>query len=411
LLTVDTSQGQWRYRLLEVARAYALERLAESDETNDVARRAAEHYVSVFRPCFDDWTRLSDEAFDARYMPDLDNLRLALDWAFGAEGDAQIGVVLTGLSGPLWVGPLMISESEQRLARAFASVEPKTLPSSLATLHLAAGSFYYSRLNQQSITSLRVAATLLRETGDAIAAGYASLLLGNSLAAIGDHDAETMLAEAKAMLVNCARPRLLALLPKTFAMYYYMRGMRAETVRENLSALALARAGGYEILALTIEENLADSLWLTGDLPEALAAARNVVEQCKRVKVSHKITWGWIYGNLLGILTEMGELDEAAIVGRLAMPYLHESNSVRMSMDHFALRLAKTGLLREAALALGWTSFQYLSAGYIRQPNELRSMNSTSKILSEHLPPDEITRLYADGTQLSEREVCNIAVT
>ena len=411
LLTVDTSQGQWRYRLLETARTYALERLAESGETNDVARRAAEHYVVVFRSCFDDWTRLSDESFDARYAPDLDNLRLAMDWSFGPHGDAQIGLLLTGLSGSLWVGPLMISESERRFATAFARVEPHTPPTIVAALHLAAGSFYFWRFNEQSIAALRTAGNLLRELGETTSAGYALLLLGNTLAAIGDEGAQETLVEAQALLADCDRPRVLALLPKTLAMFYYMRGMAAETVRENLRALELARAGGYEILALTVEENLADSLWLAGDLPQALAAARNVVELCKQVKVSHKITWGWVYGNLFGILTESGELAEALEIGRLAMPYLREANSVAILIDHYTLRVAKAGHLVVAARLHGWINAYFLSKRRARQPNELRAMNSAAKILREHLAPDVLAQLCAEGALLSEPEICNLALT
>lgn len=410
LLTVDTGQGQWRYRLLEVARTYALELLAESGETNAVARLAAEHYVSIFTPCFDDWTRLSDGAFDARYMPDLENLRLVMDWSFGPNGDTHIGLSLTSLSGPLWVGLLMIAESEQRLATAFARVDSQTPSGVEAYLHLAAGSFYYTRLNQQSISALRAAATMLRAVGDRIGVGYALLMLGNTLAAIGGDNAEDTLYEARVLLTDCGRPRLLALMPKTFAMFYYMRGMQEETKRENLHALALARAGGYEILALTIEENLADFLWLVGDLPQALAAARSVIEKCKRVKVSHKITWGWIYGNLFGILTELGELDEAAIIGRMVMPYGREANSVRIHMDHFASRLAKTGLMREAALVLGWTNFQFSNARVTRQPNELRAMKSTSVLLLKHFSPEILAQLCAEGAALSEEVVCKIAL-
>ena len=411
LLTVDTSQGQWRYRLLETARAYALERLAESDETNDVARRAAEHYVVVFQSCFDDWTRLSDESFDARYAPDLDNLRLAMDWAFGPHGDAQIGLSLTGLSGPLWVGPLMISESERRLATAFARVEPRTPLSAVATLHLAAGSFYYWRLNHESIAALRTAGSILSELGETIRTGYAFLLLAHTLAAIGDEGAQEALAEAKSLLADCDRPRLLALLPKALAMFYYMHGMATDNVRENLRALELARAGGYEILALTVEENLADALWLAGDLPRALTAARNVVEQCKLVKVAHKVTWGWVYGNLFGILTEAGELAEASEVGRLAMPYLREANSIAILLDHYALHLAKAGQMETAARLHGWINTYFLSKRITRQPNELRAMNSAAKMLREHFTPEVLTRLCAEGARLSEAEICNLAVT
>ena len=251
----------------------------------------------------------------------------------------------------------------------------------------------------------------MRELGETIRTGYAFLLLAHTLAAIGDEGAQEALAEAKSLLADCDRPRLLALLPKALAMFYYMHGMATDNVRENLRALELARAGGYEILALTVEENLADALWLAGDLPRALTAARNVVEQCKLVKVAHKVTWGWVYGNLFGILTEAGELAEASEVGRLAMPYLREANSIAILLDHYALHLAKAGQMETAARLHGWINTYFLSKRITRQPNELRAMNSAAKMLREHFTPEVLTRLCAEGARLSEAEICNLAVT
>ncbi len=410
LLAVDSQEGQWRYRLLEVARTYALERLAEADEVESVARRAASHWLSVFGNCFDDWTRQSDAAFDACYGADLGNLRAALDWAFLPGGDARIGVQLTGLSGPLWVDRLMMRESEERLALAFAAVQPDMPAAWVAALNLAAGTFYYTRLNEQSITALRAAASMLRALGETPLAGYAFLLLGNSLAALGQDEAEQALSEARKLLVQGDHPRVMALLPKTMAMFYYMRGMPAETRRENLRALALAREGGYDMLALTVEENLADSLWLSGDLPGALEAARNVIERCKRVKAVYRINWGWIYGNYFGILVECGELAEAGDIARFTMAHLRESSGIRLVLDHFALRLAKSGHAEPAARVLGWINHYYSSRCITRQPNELRAMRSTEAILIAQLPSEDLGRLFAEGMLLDEPGVCQLAV-
>lgn len=410
LLCVDNTDGPWRYRLLEVARAFALERLAEAGEIDLVSRRAAAHYLEFFGPCFDDWTRLSDAAFDARYAPDLGNLRVALDWCFGPRGDTALGLQLTGLSGPLWMERLMISECEQRLAAAFARVEPGTPAACVAPLHLAAGAFYYARLNEQAMTALRSAATMMRALGRTACAGYSLLLLGNSQAALGYSEAEDTLAQARTLLAQCDRPRLQALLPKALAMFHYMRGLPEETARENCRALALAQAGGYEILALTIEENMADSWWLAGDLPRARAAARNVIEQCKRVKASHKINWGWVYGNYFGILVEADELAEADRIARFTLANLRESNSLRIAMDHFALRLAKAGRAEEAAVVHGWINSQFTCNRFSRQPNELRSMNHTAAMLRQQLPAELLLRLCAKGAQLDEQEVCALAL-
>jgi hypothetical protein len=206
------------------------------------------------------------------------------------------------------------------------------------------------------------------------------------------------------------RPRLLALLPKSFGLLYHMRGMAVEAAREFSSALDLSRAGGFDLQALSVSENLADVLWMVGDLERALAAARDIVEQCKRVSIAHKVNWGWIYGNLLGILTELGELDEATAVGRRAMPYLRVSGSVWALMDHYALRLAKTGQAETAARVLGWVDNTFVPKGIQRQPNELRAMQTTLALLRGQLPADELARLCAEGAQISEEEACRLAL-
>ena len=410
LLVIDAGDGHARYRLLETTRVYALDKLAEAQETALIARLAAQHYLLVFKSCFDDWTRLSDSAFDARYAPELDNLRLALDWSFGPDGDPQIGLALTGLSGQLWVGRLMLAEQQQRLDTALASLGPDTPPELEADLQLVAGMFFYWRLNERAISAMRRAMSLYRAPGNAIRLGYVQLMLGSSLVLGGVDGAEEMLLQAQATLANSKRPRLLALVPKSFGLLYTIRGMTADAVREFSSALELSRAAGDEILELTILENMANVLWNAGDLAQALAAARNVVEQCKQVKIAHKVGWGWVYGNLFGILTEYGELAEALAVGRLAMPFLQEASSVWILMDHYALRSAKVGQVEAAAHAYGWINNIFAQKNIKRQPNELRANQSTLALLRDQLSQDEFARLCADGARMSEKEVCQLVL-
>ena len=96
------NDGGARYRLLETMRAYALEKLAEAEETDAVRRRHAQYFRDLFERAPDDWVRLPDAEWRARYLPELDNVRAALDWALGSGGDPAIGVGLSGAAGELW---------------------------------------------------------------------------------------------------------------------------------------------------------------------------------------------------------------------------------------------------------------------------------------------------------------------
>ena len=86
-----------RYRLLETTRAFALERLAASGATALTLRRHAEVTLEFFEQAHRD-VRSGVPSADLvpRLMPELDNLRGALRWAAGADGDDRIAVALFG---------------------------------------------------------------------------------------------------------------------------------------------------------------------------------------------------------------------------------------------------------------------------------------------------------------------------
>ncbi len=82
LVVVDDGEPQ-RYRLLESARAFALEQLAGAGETNALTRRHALAMLQILRQADDgnqDSTLRSDE-YAAMVLPELDNLRAAYAWA------------------------------------------------------------------------------------------------------------------------------------------------------------------------------------------------------------------------------------------------------------------------------------------------------------------------------------------
>jgi predicted ATPase/DNA-binding winged helix-turn-helix (wHTH) protein len=121
LVTADVGI-EVRYRLLETTRAYALEKLIESGEHGDVARRHAEYYRTLFqRAAAETKTRPAAEWLTV-YGLDIDNVRAALDWAFAPGGDVKIGVALTVASERLSFGLSLMDEFRRRVERALASL-------------------------------------------------------------------------------------------------------------------------------------------------------------------------------------------------------------------------------------------------------------------------------------------------
>ena len=113
------------YRLLETTRAYALEKLGQSGEFEQVARRHAEYCRDLFeRAEVELQTRPAAEWLVA-YGRRIDNLRTALDWAFSRTGDVAVGVALTIAAVPLWVQLSLVHECRGRVERALASLAPE----------------------------------------------------------------------------------------------------------------------------------------------------------------------------------------------------------------------------------------------------------------------------------------------
>ena len=123
LVVADTSDAGPRYRLLETARAYAMERLVEAEEVNAIRRRHAQYFRKFFERAPDDWLCLPEAEWRATYLPELDNVRAALDWALSTGADTAIGIGLCSASGAAWMELALVGEGRQRLEAAIARIE------------------------------------------------------------------------------------------------------------------------------------------------------------------------------------------------------------------------------------------------------------------------------------------------
>lgn len=82
-------EQETRYRLLEMTRQYALEKLREAGEAEDAHRRHALYYKTLAGRVV-----TNDRQWLALWMPECDNVRAALSWNQASSGDAELGLVL-----------------------------------------------------------------------------------------------------------------------------------------------------------------------------------------------------------------------------------------------------------------------------------------------------------------------------
>ena len=122
LLAANIGGFEPRFRLLEIVRAYALEKLGDTGERETIARRHAVYHLDAFERAETEWeTRVTAEWL-ADYGSMVDDLRAALDWAYSPKGDAPIGVALTVVAVPLWMQLSLLEECRSRVEQALRSI-------------------------------------------------------------------------------------------------------------------------------------------------------------------------------------------------------------------------------------------------------------------------------------------------
>jgi predicted ATPase/DNA-binding winged helix-turn-helix (wHTH) protein len=126
LLSNDRSEPTTRYRLLDTTRTYAKQKLEEAGEREPTRRRHALYYRELLR------STSADEV--APDMPtastvDLEDIRSALQWAFGDAGDALVGAEIAAFSASLWLGRALLAEGRAWMAKAAATVDASDVTS------------------------------------------------------------------------------------------------------------------------------------------------------------------------------------------------------------------------------------------------------------------------------------------
>jgi predicted ATPase/DNA-binding CsgD family transcriptional regulator len=133
LVNAENSSGRTRYRLLETVRQYALEKLGESGEADEVRGRHRDHY-SEMAAQLDAPAKTGYELRLARAVEEIDNLRAAFVWS-RETGDIARALELASALQPLWLTRGRISEGIAWLDAAGAAgeeIEPAIVARAIA---------------------------------------------------------------------------------------------------------------------------------------------------------------------------------------------------------------------------------------------------------------------------------------
>jgi predicted ATPase len=111
-----------RYRLLDTTRAYALEISLDDAEGADLATRHAIYYRRWLEQIGSDWPTLSNAAERAPHLAELGNVRAALEWCFGVNGNAEFGIGLAAAAAPVFLVMSLLTECHRWSERAILAL-------------------------------------------------------------------------------------------------------------------------------------------------------------------------------------------------------------------------------------------------------------------------------------------------
>lgn len=183
LVTVLLGEGrERRYRLLETVRQYAVEKLSEAGEWPDLRDRHFAEYVALAEEIEAGLSQNPLAGLD-RLEAELDNLRLALDWAYSGEGMAGAveGLRLAVAMGRFWADRCYFAEGRAWIERGVAGldVDDPTHASLLGKAYLTAGNLASEQIEpKESRRLLERSVELSRQSGDLETLSQALLLLG-----------------------------------------------------------------------------------------------------------------------------------------------------------------------------------------------------------------------------------------
>ena len=394
-----------RYRLLESARAFALEQLAAAGETTRFLTRhalAVRSFVErVDRANLDG--ELLTEQLEALLIPELDNLRAAHAWVTGEGADPETAVVIASCSSALedfsveaaeWLRPLQEHVEAGSMKPAVTARYWRAVTSGNMGGHLP--------LALRAQAGQRAQA-MYKELGDARRAFSSLTQLARHRMALGDEAGARAAAEEARGLVRPDWPGMLRIrLLRIDAYLARDAGRLDEALCLYREAVRVSVSTGDWLLELIARGDLADLLWEIGPIEEAAREAGSLMEDLRKRPANASDMGMWL-ANLTGILSELGRIDEASAAAVEALPVVRRTK--RFPAEVWAHLLLRRGRLDAAARLLGVSDGRRARGGEPVQSNEQRLIAHVRAELASALRPEALAAAMAEGASLGDDEL------
>ena len=329
---VEGVDGEPRYTMFETIREYGLESLALNGELPTLQRWHAEYFLALAEDA-EPLMRGGEQATWMRRLgADQDNMRAALTWSLGTDGDPDLALRMCGALAWFWYNPGSHNGPHWEESRHwFAQALRRGTGPSLGRVKTLAAAGRFAHIQQQSAVArplLEECLTLARQIGDRWWIAWALHLLGRVSYFDGDAPTATSFGqESLAVARGIGDPWL-------------------EAWALHLLALAALIADDYPVARRYFEESLAIRLSLdfregiglvvsllgTLELRDgnyALARTRFI----ESLEAQREVNSGWIvasvFGDLATLAVQLGQPERGARISGAALA-LNETFNIRL---------------------------------------------------------------------------------
>ena len=409
-----------RYRLLESARAFALEQLAEGGtserEMAEMLKRHAVGMLAFLRRVDDAMVdgELRADQYAALVVPELDNLRAAYTWASDEKGNPKIAIALAAHAGGLLID--YAADCADWLLPYRQQVEAGVVEAAVAarywrSLAALAGGNMHGRVPFAVLVDAAERARSMYQSLGKPRRVFRSLMTlvryrqvqGNEAAA------EAALAEARSLirsdwpayfhihLLRCERSLVLG------------AGKLGDALAILREEVRLSAAAGDWRLEVMARNGLVDTLWRVGPMEEAAREARQLAAELQ-MRPSTANDMDVMFANLIGILCEMDSVAEASDAAREALPIMRRSRNY--ILEEWVYLFWRRGQSDIAAQLLGAFDASSRKSGLpppiahsdlilaVGSTNEQRLVSTARAALGKELPSDVLAKHLATGVSL-----------
>jgi predicted ATPase len=311
-----------RYRLLETTRDYALALSADDAERNGAAARHANYYRQWLEQIRAEWPALSNAVERQHYLSGLHNVRAALEWCFGTNGDLQIGVPLAAAAAHVFLALSLPAECHRWAERAIQALDDRSRGGREEMLLKAAlgMSLMFTRgMSATALTALLASLAIAEQREDAV--NQLQLLAPLHMFHLRMGDYKTTLHYARrsaALAATLADPNPIKLSQTLAGITQHLIG-GLDHARLALEAAIEHAPGSQQITAIYLGFDhrlwacaaLARTLWQQGHPVQAIDRVRQAIADAENI--GHPVTTAIVVNWCISVFFWSGDLRSAEV--------------------------------------------------------------------------------------------------